>query len=163
MQVVRHGERVVTERTSAIAGLAHVAQHEAVHDGRTLGGNARQGARQHERRQLVAGEIACHAECLQMRGQQQGVGVTRRLVVPVRTGILRRHQRAGAIDEPEQAERFSDLELVNLLAVSLPFHPAEKQALLEAPTLKDRENTLINLLRLGGGQVDPDASPRTLN
>jgi uncharacterized protein len=52
---------------------------------------------------------------------------------------------------------------VNLLAVSLPFHPAEKQALLEAPTLKDRENTLINLLRLGGGQTDPDISPPTLN
>src|SRR5215470_5237582 len=29
----------------------------------------------------------------------------------------------------EQAKRFSDLELVNLLGVSLPFHPAEKQAL----------------------------------
>jgi hypothetical protein len=49
--------------------------------------------------------------------------------------------------------------------VSLPFHPPEKQALLEAQTLKDRENTLINLLRLGGGQADPDsdATPRTLN
>jgi uncharacterized protein len=57
------------------------------------------------------------------------------------------------------------LELVNLLSVSLPFHPAEKQALLEAQTLKDRENTLINLLRLGGGQADPDSdvTPRTLN
>jgi Lon protease-like protein len=67
--------------------------------------------------------------------------------------------------KPEQAQRFSDLELVNLLSVSLPFHPAEKQALLEAQTLKDRENTLINLLRLGGGQADPDsdATPRTLN
>ena len=54
----------------------------------------------------------------------------------------------------EQAEKFSDLELVNLLAVSLPFHPAEKQALLEAPTLKDRENMLIDLLRLGAGPLD---------
>jgi uncharacterized protein len=74
-------------------------------------------------------------------------------------------QAQGMQIKPEQAERFSDLELVNLLAVSLPFHTAEKQALLEAPTLKDRENTLINLLRLGGGQADPDSdtSPRTLN
>jgi ATP-dependent protease La (LON) domain. len=57
------------------------------------------------------------------------------------------------------------LELVNLVSVSLPFHPAEKQALLEAQTLKDRENTLINLLRLGAGQADPDSdtTPRTLN
>ena len=65
----------------------------------------------------------------------------------------------------EHAERFSDLELVNLLGVSLPFHPAEKQALLEAATLKDREAMLVNLLRLGGGPTGPDedTSPRTLN
>ena len=65
----------------------------------------------------------------------------------------------------EHAERFSDLELVNLLGVSLPFHPAEKQALLEAPTLKEREKILVNLLRLGAGSADPgeDTSPRTLN
>ena len=55
---------------------------------------------------------------------------------------------------PEQAEKFSDLELVNLLSVSLPFHPAEKQALLEAPGLKDRELMLINLLQLGAEPVD---------
>jgi uncharacterized protein len=66
---------------------------------------------------------------------------------------------------PEQAEKFSDLELVNLLAVSLPFHPAEKQALLEAHDLKDRETMLIDLLRLGAGPSDgdSDSSPRTLN
>jgi Lon protease-like protein len=47
----------------------------------------------------------------------------------------------------------------------LPFHPAGKQALLEAQTVKDRESTLINLLRLGGDQADPDSdtTPRTLN
>lgn len=67
--------------------------------------------------------------------------------------------------KPEQAERFTDLELVNLLGVSLPFHPAEKQALLEAPTLKDREKMLVNLLRLGAAPVDPDpdTSPPRLN
>ena len=66
---------------------------------------------------------------------------------------------------PEQAERFSDLELVNLLGVSLPFHPAEKQALLEAPTLTDSEAMLIDLLRLGSSpvEVDSESSPRTLN
>lgn len=65
----------------------------------------------------------------------------------------------------DQAERFTDLELVNLLSVSLPFHPAEKQALLEAPQLTDRENMLMDLLRLGAGPgEDDDAAPsRTLN
>jgi Lon protease-like protein len=67
--------------------------------------------------------------------------------------------------KPEHAQRFSDLELINLLSVSLPFHPAEKQALLESLTLKDRENILVNLLRLGAGTADPEpgAAPRTLN
>ncbi len=66
---------------------------------------------------------------------------------------------------PDQAEKFSDLELVNLLAVSLPFHPAEKQALLEAIDLKDREQMLVNLLRLGAAPLDieSEAPPRTLN
>ena len=66
---------------------------------------------------------------------------------------------------PEQAEKFSDLELVNLLAVSLPFHPAEKQALLEAKNLKDREKMLVDLLSLGAEPIDldSDAPPRTLN
>jgi uncharacterized protein len=65
----------------------------------------------------------------------------------------------------QQAERFTDLELVNLLSVSLPFHPAEKQALLEAATLKDREKVLADLLRLGSGPDDPssDVPPRTVN
>ena len=67
--------------------------------------------------------------------------------------------------KPEHAQRFSDLELVNLLSISLPFHPAEKQALLESLHLKDRESILINLLRLGAGGSDPDpgTAPRTLN
>jgi Lon protease-like protein len=66
---------------------------------------------------------------------------------------------------PEQAEKFSDLELVNLLAVSLPFHPAEKQALLEAQNLHDREKMLVDLLRLGAGPIDDESEtpPRTLN
>jgi Lon protease-like protein len=65
----------------------------------------------------------------------------------------------------DQAAKFSDLELVNLLGVSLPFHPAEKQALLEAATLKDRENMLIDLLKLGAGPAisDIEIAPRTLN
>jgi Lon protease-like protein len=67
--------------------------------------------------------------------------------------------------KPEHADRLSDIELVNLLGASLPFHPAEKQALLEAPTVKNRENVLINLLRLGAGPPDAgsDVSPRTIN
>jgi len=47
----------------------------------------------------------------------------------------------------------------------LPFHPAEKQALLEAPGLKEREQMLINLLQLGAAPLDmgEQTPPRTLN
>jgi Lon protease-like protein len=74
-------------------------------------------------------------------------------------------QARGMEVKPDQAGGFTDTELINLLAISLPLHPAEKQALLEAATLKDRENILVNLLRFGAGSKDPDdePSPRTLN
>jgi len=67
--------------------------------------------------------------------------------------------------KPDQAAQFTDLELVNLLGISLPFHPAEKQALLEARGLKDREKMLVNLLQLGAAPLDAadDTPPRTLN
>jgi Lon protease-like protein len=86
----------------------------------------------------------------------------RRTVLDALTEYGKAH---GMEVKPDQAERFSDLELVNLLGVSLPFHPAEKQALLEAPTLRERETMLVNLLRLGAGPASPDSdtTPRTLN
>lgn len=67
--------------------------------------------------------------------------------------------------ELDQVRRLADVELINLLGVALPFHPAEKQALLEAPSLKDRETVLLDLLHLGAG---PDTSrsdipSRTIN
>ena len=67
--------------------------------------------------------------------------------------------------QTDNANRFTDVELVNLLSVSLPFHPAEKQALLEAPSVRDRETILINLLRLGTGpsESDSDFPSRTVN
>jgi uncharacterized protein len=86
-----------------------------------------------------------------------------------RTAILKALKDYGEAHglqvKPEQAERFTDVELVNLLSVSLPFLPAEKQALLEAITLKDRETVLVNLLRLGSTPADPssDLPPRTVN
>lgn len=65
----------------------------------------------------------------------------------------------------DQMDRFSDIELVNLLGVALPFHPAEKQALLEAASLKARETVLIDLLRLGAGPSDSgsEVPSRTVN
>jgi hypothetical protein len=52
----------------------------------------------------------------------------------------------------DQASKISDLELVNLLGVSLPFHPASKPC--SKPRRSSRENMLIDLPagRRTGGQ-----------
>ena len=49
--------------------------------------------------------------------------------------------------------------LVNALAMMCPFEPAEKQALLEAPSFGERVSTLVALLEMAG----PDSGPQTLN
>jgi Lon protease-like protein len=50
--------------------------------------------------------------------------------------------------------------LINSLSMALPFEPAEKQALLEAPALADRCSALIALMHIGAatsGDDDGDA------
>jgi Lon protease-like protein len=49
--------------------------------------------------------------------------------------------------------------LVNSLAMALPFDAAEQQALLEAPGLVERRQTLITLLEIDGAQRDDDTPP----
>ena len=49
--------------------------------------------------------------------------------------------------------------LVNSLAMGLPFEPAEKQALLEAPALADRFETLSTLLEIDGVEDGDDERP----
>jgi Lon protease-like protein len=49
--------------------------------------------------------------------------------------------------------------LVNALAMMCPFEPAEKQALLEAPSFGERVSTLVALLEMAGA----DSGPQTLN
>jgi hypothetical protein len=48
--------------------------------------------------------------------------------------------------------------LINALAMMCPFDPAEKQALLEAPSFQERASTLMALLEMGA-----EAGPTTLN
>ena len=49
--------------------------------------------------------------------------------------------------------------LVNSLAMGLPFEPAEKQALLEAPDLAGRFEALTALLEIDGMEDDADERP----
>ena len=78
-----------------------------------------------------------------------------RLVAALRAYLNRRALDVNwdaAKDAPSEA-------LVNSLAMALPFDPAEKQALLEAPTLAERETTLVALLEIDAAG-DDDEPPR---
>ena len=64
-------------------------------------------------------------------------------------------------DDPR---KLSGVVLLNGLAVALPFAPAEKQALLEAPGLPEREAVLLSLLEMGlAGAAAEQPAPPDLN
>jgi Lon protease-like protein len=70
---------------------------------------------------------------------------------------LRRYldHRGLAIDWTS-AETAPSEALINSLAMALPFEPVEKQALLEAPTLVERRETLVALLEIDAAGDDED-------
>ena len=73
-----------------------------------------------------------------------------------------------AYQVPFDVKRMTGLSsalLVNGMAMSLPFRPAEKQALLEAPTLADRQRLVLDLLKMdqGAGRAEGTRVPPTLN
>jgi len=72
-------------------------------------------------------------------------------------GALRRYldHRGLAIDWSSAEAAPSDA-LINSLAMALPFEPVEKQALLEAPTLVERRETLVALLEIDAAGDDED-------
>jgi Lon protease-like protein len=72
-------------------------------------------------------------------------------------GALRRYldHRGLAIDWSSAEAAPSDA-LINSLAMALPFEPVEKQALLEAPTLTERRETLVALLEIDAAGDDED-------
>jgi Lon protease-like protein len=72
-----------------------------------------------------------------------------RLIAALRPYLQEREMQTdwSTIDEaPEET-------LVNALSMLCPFEPAEKQALLEAPTLKARTEALVALLEMANAQA----------
>ena len=66
--------------------------------------------------------------------------------------------------DSEALGSLSPNRLVALLAMSLPFGPAEKQALLEAPDSPERARRLLDLMRFDQGGSAPDRyAPPTVN
>ncbi|MFQ5624496.1 MAG: LON peptidase substrate-binding domain-containing protein [Paracoccaceae bacterium] len=66
---------------------------------------------------------------------------------PAFLDILSRYFRAAAIKSDWDSLKEADEELlINSLAMLCPFEPEEKQALLEAPTLANRRETIVTLM-----------------
>lgn len=68
--------------------------------------------------------------------------------------------RTGLEANWDAIRRMPDEMLVVTLAMACPFHPLEKQALLEAESAVDRAETLIALLRMGGRGGDDEEGGR---
>ena len=78
---------------------------------------------------------------------------------PRLTQALDRYAEARSLTiDLNQLDPIPDTDLVNFLGVAMPFHPSEKQALLEAGSIVEREKVLVSLLELGG--EDPDGASR---
>jgi Lon protease-like protein len=70
---------------------------------------------------------------------------------------LKRYLNRRELDIDWETAHSAPLEaLVNSLAMGLPFEPAEKQALLEAPDLAGRFETLSTLLEIDGEDGDDE-------
>ena len=62
----------------------------------------------------------------------------------------------------ETAEAAPQEALINSLAMALPFEPAEKQALLESPTLQDRCAVLTALMRIDAAETGDGDTPSAM-
>ncbi len=83
----------------------------------------------------------------------QPIGVEREALVTALRGYFGRRALEANWDT---LRRIRDDILVVTLAMTCPFEPAEKQALLEAPTDAERAEALLVLLRMGAA-ADDDA------
>jgi len=74
--------------------------------------------------------------------------------------VLRRYLEANGLQADWDAiERSSNEALVNSLSMISPFGPPEKQAMLEAETLEQRNRILIALAEMALAQTRDDDTP----
>jgi Lon protease-like protein len=62
----------------------------------------------------------------------------------------------------ETAEAAPPEALINSLSMALPFEPAEKQALLESPSLSDRGDVLTALMRIDAAETGDGDTPSSM-
>jgi len=136
-----------------------IEQHEMIPDGRyvvVLRGVSRFRALRelplvHGYRR-VAADYAPFADDL----RQEGPGLDPRALLEAVAAFAHRN---GLTVELDGLRDLPPATLVNALAMSLPFGPTEKQALLECPGLPEREATLRSLLAMGPATEAPGSDP----
>jgi uncharacterized protein len=85
----------------------------------------------------------------------------RELVFPALRDVVRhRIEIHQAPFDPSLLQEMAGTEIVTALAHAMPFHPAERQALVETPSLRDLEHLLLLLMARGPrGEPGFDATP----
>jgi uncharacterized protein len=84
--------------------------------------------------------------------EPQAIGVARDALLAALRGYF---TQRGFDANWDAIKRLPDDMLVVTLAMVCPFEPAEKQALLEAPSDAERASTLLTLLQMGAVAQDP--------
>ena len=98
----------------------------------------------------VRGDFAPYRADLDL--EQRPIGVSRETLLSALRGYF---THRGIDANWDAIKRLSDDMLVVTLGMVCPFEPAEKQALLEAPTNADQAAALLALLQMGA--LSPDA------
>jgi Lon protease-like protein len=78
-------------------------------------------------------------------------------------GALRDYLERRSLDVDWETAKAAPAEaLINSLAMALPFDAAEKQALLEAPALQERRDTLVALMEIDAKVPDDEDVPQSV-
>jgi Lon protease-like protein len=78
-------------------------------------------------------------------------------------GALRDYLERRSLDVDWETAKAAPAEaLINSLAMALPFDAAEKQALLEAPALQQRRDTLVALMEIDAKVPDDEDVPQSV-
>jgi Lon protease-like protein len=87
--------------------------------------------------------------------QDADFGVDRVLLLAAIEAFSKQH---GLEFDPELLESLPALNLLHAVAAALPFAADEKQALLEAPSPEERQQTLLTLMGMGFEEAPPERS-----
>ena len=105
-------------------------------------------------RQVKVDFIAYETDLEPIRDDDEGFDRMRLL------GALKNYLERRSLDVDWETAKAAPAEaLVNSLAMALPFDPPEKQALLEAPTMPERRETLVALMEIDALASGDDDHP----